>query len=98
MKKIFCLWFLFLVLGLSPLWAFDLDVRGLAHQIDELASHVHEQAEDAAHHGTWEEQTALRDLHALAEEARHFHEQVESWYQDPPHTYQDYLNLVQAQD
>src|SRR3989338_7477483 len=97
MKKILCFGSLFLVFALSPLWAFD-DVRGLAHQIDLLASHVHEQAEDAAHHGGWEEKTELRDLHALAEEARHFHEQIETWYQDPRHTYQDYLDLVQAQD
>ena len=72
------------------------DIRKLAHQIDELANYVHEEAERTAHHGDWWEERALRDLHALAEAATHFHQQVESWWQDPNHTRQDYRNLVYA--
>ena len=98
MKKIFGLLFLFSVFALSPLWAFD-DMRGLSHQIDVLASDVHRQAQEAIHrYSGWQEQAALRDLYALARQAHHFHEQVESWYQDSRHTYQDYANLVRSYD
>lgn len=68
-------------------------VMRLAHRVETLATHVHHQAEREAHHGNWAEQRALGLLHQLDNSARHFHRQVERYYQDPHHTYHDFVNL-----
>lgn len=58
--------------------------------------HVHKSAEAYAHHGGKRERRALKALHRLDRQARHFHEQVERYYQDPYHTEEDYRRLMRA--
>src|SRR3989338_4714753 len=73
----------------------DASLPSVAHRMDDLARELHEDAESTPRRSPQEIQ-ALRELHAVAESARHFHEQVESYKQDPFHTYQDYLNLANS--
>lgn len=95
--------FIAVILMAAPLFANDnVDatwddgsrVKRLAHQIENQARHVHQMAEQNAHHGDWWEERALRDLHVLENSATHFHAQVESWWSEPSHTRHDYERLV----
>ncbi len=77
-------------------WIYWAQVKALAHQVDEKATHVHRTAESRAHHGDYWERRALADLHTLEQRAEHFHRQVESYRTDPWHTRRDYQNLLWA--
>lgn len=79
-------------------WAEWERVRGLAHEVETQARHIHREAESRAHHGDYRERQALADLHALEEKAAHFHRQVESNRQDPRHTYEDFHELRRGFD
>lgn len=68
-------------------------VKQMAHQLETDAALAHQEAERYAHHGDYAEQWALTDLHRLAESARHFHQQVESYFQNPQHTESDFIQL-----
>ncbi len=67
-------------------------MKDLAHQLQEAVHHAHETAEEYAHH--YGESRALKALHRLDRRARHFHRQVERYYQNPHHTEKDYRKLV----
>ena len=69
-------------------------MKDLAHELQEAAHHVHETAEEYAHH--YGESRVLKALHNLDRQARHFHRQVERYYQDPHHTEKDYRKLKRA--
>ena len=69
-------------------------MKELAHELEEAAHHVHETAEEYAHH--YGESRALKALHRLDRQARHFHREVERYYQNPHHTEKDYRKLVRA--
>ncbi len=77
-------------------WTYWIQVRALAHQVEEKARHVHREAESRAHHGDYRERRALADLHALEQKAAHFHRQVESYRRDPGHTRHDLQSLIRA--
>jgi len=93
-----------LMLTAGSAWASHPEVRqmdavqSLAHQVEEVARHAHLTAEQLAHHGTPREQRALAALHRLGEQAAHFHQQVETYYQEPFHTEDDFAGLVAAYD
>ena len=67
-------------------------MKNLAHQLQKAAHHVHETAEEYAHH--YGESRVLKALHRLDRQARHFHREVERYYQNPHHTEKDYRKLV----
>ncbi len=67
-------------------------IKELAHELAEAVHHVHETAEEYAHH--YGESRVLKALHRLDRQARHFHRQVERYYQNPHHTQKDYRKLV----
>ncbi len=67
-------------------------IQELAHELAEAVHHVHEAAEEYAHH--YGESRALKTLHRLDRQARHFHRQVERYHQNPHHTERDYRKLV----
>ncbi len=67
-------------------------MKDLAHELQEAVHHVHETAEEYAHH--YGESHALKALHRLDRQARHFHRRIERYYQDPHHTEKDYRKLV----
>jgi len=72
------------------------EVQGLAHELDDAARHTYRAAYETRQHFTWREDRALRKLDRLADWARHFHAQVETYRQDPTHTDADFQNLVRA--
>lgn len=88
------------ILCSTKVFAFDVQERGAiaraAHIVDEKAAHLHEWAEARAHHGTRLEEMALEKLHKLADRARHFHEQVESWDGNDWHLRKDFYKLQNA--
>ncbi len=67
-------------------------MKKLAHELAEAMHHMHETAEEYAHH--YGESRVLKTLHRLDRRARHFHRQVERYYQNPHHTQKDYWKLV----
>jgi hypothetical protein len=76
-------------------WNWEI-VKSLARNVEARAAHVHQEAERGAHHGDEQERRALADLHHLEREASHFRHQVESFFQDPSHTYRYYQQLLWA--
>ena len=71
-------------------------VKALAHQLQQKADHVHEQAEGVVDPYNYQHQQALSDLHKLARKAAHFHKLVEQSFQDPSHTEHDFHELADA--
>jgi hypothetical protein len=71
-------------------------VSELAHQLDETATYIHRQFERNNRRPDWAESRAMLQLHALNEQAAHFHDEVESYRQDPRHTAGDFARLEQA--
>lgn len=71
-------------------------VKQLAHQLEIDATQAHREAERYAHHGDYREQQALANLHRLEESAEHFHNEIESNWQNPSHTEDDFIRLNQA--
>ena len=69
-------------------------IKYLAYELKEAAHHVRETAEEYAHN--YGESHALKALHRLDRQARHFHRQVERYYQDPYHTEKDYRKFGRA--
>ncbi len=67
-------------------------MKNLAHQLQRAAHHMHETAEEYAHH--YGESRVLKALHRLDRQARHFHREVERYYQNPHHTEKDYRKLI----
>jgi hypothetical protein len=70
-------------------------VAALAHDIDETATYIHEQAERNNRRPDRNEARALAELHQLNEAASHFHEQVEeSDRVSYRHTRDDFAELI----
>ncbi len=67
----------------------------LAHELKRATHHVHERAERSAHHRDRREARALRALHQLDEQARHFHSQVEQG-RSAAHTSNDFERVRSA--
>jgi len=70
-------------------------VKLIAHELQEATEEAHSIAFQYSGVG-WREQYALEHLGHLEIAARHFHQQVESFFNDPEHTEHDYLNLERA--
>lgn len=68
-------------------------VKSIAHELQEATGAAYQTALQYSSRGGWREQYALEHLGHLELAARHFHQQVESFFQDPEHTEHDYLNL-----
>jgi hypothetical protein len=71
-------------------------VSAYAHDIDEVATYIHEQAERNNRRPDREEARALAQLHELNDAAEHFHEQVEQNNRDYRHTRDDFAELIAA--
>lgn len=71
-------------------------IKYLAHDLEEAVHHIHRAAEANAHHYGRREDRALKALHDLDREARHFHQRVERYYRNPHHTDQDYRKLLRT--
>ena len=67
----------------------------LAHELEATAASVHHRAEGTAHHPSRGERQALRRLHELNKEARHFHRQAERYRPSRRHLHDDFGKLVQ---
>ena len=66
----------------------------LAHEVEEIAASVHHTAEGTAHHPSRGERQALRRLHELNKEARHFHRQAERYRPSSRHLGTDFSKLA----
>ena len=69
-------------------------MRQLAHELEATAASVHHTAEGTAHHPSRGERQALRRLHELNREARHFHRQVERYRSSSRHLRSDFGKLA----
>ena len=66
----------------------------LAHQLEVTAAGAHHTAEETAHHRSRGERKALKRLHELNKEARHFHRQVERYRPSSRHFQNDFGKLA----
>lgn len=77
-------------------------VRSLAHELDQAAAQLYQNYRARSDTGNilkkWSRQAAINVLRPFAQEASHFHSQVESRFQDPAHTREDFRRLMRALD
>jgi hypothetical protein len=66
----------------------------LAHELEAATASVHHTAEGTAHHPSRGEHQALRRLHELNREARHFHRQAERYRPSRRHLHNDFGKLA----
>jgi len=66
----------------------------LAHELEAATASVHHTAEGTAHHRSRGERQALRRLHELNREARHFHRQAERYRPNSRHLHNDFGKLA----
>jgi hypothetical protein len=71
-------------------------IASLAHEIDDTATYIRRQAERNNRRPNREEARMLAGLRELNGRASHFHDQVESYRQDPRHTADDFAALEDA--
>jgi len=71
-------------------------VSALAHEIDETATNIHEQAERHNRRPDRAEARALAELHQLNDAASRFHEQLEQNRAEYSHTRDDFAELISA--
>lgn len=74
----------------------DNQIQVLAHDLDDAATHVWQQASEERHHMTPQEQYSIDRLRVFAERAHHFHEMVEQEWTHPEHLRRDYARLYRA--
>lgn len=77
-------------------------IRRLAHELETAADQLYHNYRDRSDTGNvlkkWSRQAAINVLRPFWQEARHFHQQVESRFQDPAHTREDFRRLMRALD
>lgn len=78
-------------------------VQILAHQVDDLADEIHDDARRdlsryGGHHNSYRIREAIARFDHLREAARHFHRQVEHGRRDPEHIRNDFERLLAAND
>lgn len=106
-KSFFVLFFLavfpFLSWASHPVPGQMEEVKLKTHQLEDYSREAYDMASSYRYydrwnrrgHGGWGNQYALDHLGVFKEAARHFHHQVETYFQDPQHTEHDYIRLVE---